>query len=343
MDQSHRKAWEVIGYDEFLGEPLKAHERAAAFLSNLPDRPFFLSVGFLETHREFPDLENAIDDPKYSLPPAPLPDTPATRQDVVRFKASARILDQKMGFVLDALERNGLADNTLVVCTTDHGIAFPRMKCNLHDSGTGVMLVMRGPGGFSGGKAIDAMTNHLDLFPTICDLLQIEPPDRLRGKSLLPLVRGEIDEIHEELFAEVTYHAAYEPMRSVRTKRWKYIKRFERRTKPVLPNCDDGESKSFWLENGWSEMNPPDEMLFDLVFDPSETNNLAAQPTCPGILENMRARLYRWMRETNDPLLHGPVCPPPTARVNDPDGLSPGEKTISSQPEAAADADKLHR
>ena len=95
-----------------------------------------------------------------------------------------------MGVVLDALERSGSADNTLVICTTDHGIAFPRMKCNLHDSGIGTMLIMRGAGRLRRvGKVIDCMTSHLDIFPTVCDLLQIEPPPWLRGKSLLPLVR----------------------------------------------------------------------------------------------------------------------------------------------------------
>ena len=63
------------------------------------------------------------------------------------------------------------------------------------------------------------MVSHLDLYPTICEMLNIEKPAWLEGKSLLPLVRGEVPEIHDELFAEVNYHAAYEPKRAARTQR----------------------------------------------------------------------------------------------------------------------------
>src|SRR5207248_3062878 len=91
-------------------------------------------------------------DANYPLPPAPLPDTPEIRRDMGAFKVSAWDLDQGVGAVLNALQESGLADNTLVICTTDHGIAFPCMKANLTDHGIGVMLMMRGPGGFAGGK-----------------------------------------------------------------------------------------------------------------------------------------------------------------------------------------------
>jgi N-sulfoglucosamine sulfohydrolase len=319
-----KQAWEVIGYDRCLeGETC---EQAASFLENPPDEPFFLTVGFFETHREFPSLADAPDDSRYCLPPEPLPDTPETRQDMARYKASARVLDHKMGQVFAALDRCGLAENTLVICTTDHGIPFPRMKCNLQDSGTGTMLIMRGPGGFSGGRVVDSMTSHLDVYPTICDLLAIQSPSWLRGESLIPLVRGEAADIHETLFSEVNYHAAYEPMRAARTKRWKYIRRFDGRSTPVLPNCDDGESKSGWIERGWRTHHLDAESLFDLAFDPGETNNLAGEPANQTVLQDMRTRLAQWMSETNDPLLHGAVPAPANAAVNDADGLSPREK-----------------
>ena len=74
------------------------------------------------------------------------------------------------------------------------------------------MLLMRGPGGFTGGKVLDAMVSQLDLYPTICDVAEAPHPDWLQGRSLLPLVHGETDRLHDELFAEMTYHAAYEPL-----------------------------------------------------------------------------------------------------------------------------------
>jgi N-sulfoglucosamine sulfohydrolase len=324
----------VIGYDHvmpFAGNHVEDVAPAAAkFLSETAPTPFFLDVGFFETHREYrkpgPD-----EDPRYCQPPAPIPDTPETRADIAAFKASARVMDQGVGVVLKALEANGLDRNTLVIYTTDHGIAFPAMKCNLTDHGMGVSLIMRGPAGFSGGKAIDSMVSHIDLFPTICDLLQMEKPRWLEGASMMPLIRGEAREIHDEIFAEVNYHAAYEPQRAVRTRRWKYIRRFDGRRGPNLPNCDDGPSKSTWLENGWRDRPVDAEQLYDLVFDPGETRNIAADPHAAADLEDMRRRLDRWMRATADPLLRGPVPAPSGAKVNDPEGTSPNEPTKAIQ------------
>ena len=86
--------------------------------------PFFLSVGFFETHRQF-SAPTSVRDTLYSLPPPNLPDTPRTRQDMAAFKASARSLDQGIGAVLNGLHELGLAERTLIICTTDHGLAFP--------------------------------------------------------------------------------------------------------------------------------------------------------------------------------------------------------------------------
>jgi arylsulfatase A-like enzyme len=315
-----------LGYDHVLGtNPGDAGEvtRAAVeFLNQRHTQPFFLSVGYFDTHRSFPVAEV---EPGYVRPPAPLPDTPEVRQDMAAFLTSARRLDDSMGQVLAALDQTGLAADTLVICTTDHGIAFPFMKCNLTDHGLGVMLIMRGPGGFAGGKVIDAMVSQVDIFPTLCECLGLPRPERLQGVSILPLVRGEATTIREEVFAEVNYHAAYEPMRCVRTTRWKYIRRFDPRPGPVLANCDDCPSKDVLLASGWKNRAPAEEALYDLVFDPNESNNLAGQAAHADVLRDMRGRLEKWMRQTDDPLLRGPLALPAGARVNGRDQVSPNE------------------
>lgn len=317
-----------IGYDQLLD--LKSNRvadvapRVAAFLDHgRNDRPFFLDVGFFETHREYPQ-PTADDDARYIQPPMPIPDTPSTRSDMAGFHASARILDQGVGQVLAALERNGLAENTLVISTTDHGLAFPNMKCNLMDSGWGVSLIMRGPS-LDAGKVCDAMVSQVDLYPSICDLLQLKQPSWLEGKSFLPVLRGETSEINQEVFAEVNYHAAYEPKRAVRTQRWKYIRRYGSQTTTVLPNCDDSPSKSLWMEYGWRQKTLPREDLYDLIFDPAERRNLAAEPESAAVLKEMRGRLNAWMKRTNDPLLQGPIPLPAGARINPANGISPRE------------------
>jgi len=322
----------LIGYDRIVRPKSQRVEDvvpgALEFFKTAPrNQPFFVDIGFQETHREF-RKPGPNEDPRYSIPPNPIPDTPETRYDFAGFKASARMLDGAVGEVMKAVEVNGLAGNTLIICTTDHGIAFPNMKCNLTDQGTGVLLIMRGPNGLSGGKVSDAMVSHLDIYPTLCEMLDIEKPKWLEGRSMMPLVRGEAKEINEQVFAEVNYHAAYEPKRAVRTQRYKYIKCYDNRRRPNLPNCDDGPSKSYWLDKGWKDQPMPQEQLYDLVFDPSEVHNLTGDASKAGTLADMRKRLDTWMRATDDPLLHGPVPAPAGAVANDPEGISPMDRPV---------------
>ena len=318
----------MIGFDRVVEVDSHRAEAVAPTtietLHQQPDGPWFLSVGFFETHRSF-FAPTSVRDTLYSLPPTGLPDVPATRRDMAAFKASARSLDQGIGAVLHALHDLDLTDNTLVICTTDHGVAFPNAKATLYDRGTGVMMLARGPGGFTGGKVLDAMVSHLDVYPTICELAGIGPPSWLQGKSLMPIVRGESERLHDAVFAEITYHAAYEPQRSARTERWKYIRRFHDYPHPVLANCDDSASKDLWVEHGWGERLVPEEQLYDLLFDPDEGTNLAGDPSRDGVLIEMRERLQTWMRETKDPLLDGPVLPPEGAMINEPNQLSPDD------------------
>ena len=111
----------------------------------------------------------------------------------------------------------------------------------------------------------------------------------------------------------------------MRTRRFKYIRRFDERARPVLPNTDDSPSKDVWLAAGWRERPIAREQLYDLVFDPQEANNLADDPSATTALAEMRDRLQRWMERTQDPLLTGDVVAPAGARVNDANGLSPRE------------------
>jgi N-sulfoglucosamine sulfohydrolase len=331
----------VIGFDEVVEVgSSRAADVAPLTIEALrgasSQEPWFMSVGFFETHRDF-FAPTSVRDTLYSLPPANLPDVVATRRDIAAFKASARSLDQGIGAVLHALHDFGLVDDTLVVCTTDHGIAFPGAKATLSDRGIGVMMIVRGPNGFSGGKVVDAPVSHLDVYPTLCDVAGVPAPDWLQGSSLMPLVRGEVDRLHEEIFAEVTFHAAYEPQRAVRSERWKYIRRFDDYRYPVLANCDDSDSKDLLVAAGWGKREVPREQLYDLVLDPAEGENLAGRPEFAEPLAEMSGRLERWMRETDDPLLEGPVAPPPGALVNEPWQVSANEPmhVVTPDPTAA--------
>ena len=310
---------EILGYDvvhEIEDTRVSSVGPAAiASLRGAIPEPFFMSVGFFETHRSF-FAPSSVRDRVYSLPPPFLPDTPGIREDVAAYKASARSLDQGVGSVLNALHESRLDQNTLVICTTDHGLAFPTAKASLLDRGIGVMLILRGPG-FTGGHAFDELVSQADLFPTVCDLAGIDPPPWLVGRSLVPLAAGDEEPgVRSEIFSELTYHAAYEPQRAIRTDRYKYIRRFDDYPYPVLPNCDDGPSKDEYLARGWAKRTVSREALHDLFFNPGEGRNVIDHPDYAEIAVDLRSRLVRWMEETSDPLLAGPIPPPPGARIN---------------------------
>jgi N-sulfoglucosamine sulfohydrolase len=289
-----------------------------------PRQPFFLSVGFTETHTgSGPDLFGYPPRSEHVAPAPTLPSTPGTRADMGSFIAAAEAADEGMGRVLDALEQAGIAEETLVICTTDHGIPFPGMKGTLTDAGTGVLLVLRGPGGFIGGKSTDSMVSHLDIFPTIAELLGVPRPDWLQGVSLLPLAEDPAVTVRTETYAEVTYHAAYEPQRSIRTDRYRYVLRFADRDRPVLPNTDDSAGKRLWVEHHWADRPVAREALFDTLFDPHELVNLADDPASRAVLQDLRARMRAHLEKTDDPIRHGPVAAPDPGQVTNADQIDP--------------------
>jgi len=298
------------------------------------EKPFFLDVGFVETHRtewvchgfnqEHHDPKDGDGNAGYVLPPAILPDTASVRRDWLDYRHSAERLDDYYGQILKALDESGLADNTLVLATTDHGIAFPGHKCKLTAHGTGVLFILRAPGKIEPGQVTDALVSHVDFYPTLCELLGLEKPDWLQGRSLLPLLSGEIDSLRNEVFAEVTFHAAFEPKRSVRTKRWNYIRNFSSPSPEAMPNCDDGHSKRLWMEHGMQDRINPREELYDLVFDPQEMNNLADNPACESVKTDLRNRLAEWMERTDDPILRPDPAGLPLPQKVDTETLQPG-------------------
>lgn len=311
---------------QMMERDLANAQAVAAYLQEAHDQPFFLSFGMFCTHRPFPLPDDDID-PSFVQPPPTLPDDPAIRLDMAGFLTMARCADTCVGIVLTALAESGLADDTFVCFTTDHGIAFPKMKCHLYDTGIGVSLIIRWPERGRPGQVVDALVSHLDIYPTVCAAAGVPAPPWLEGRSLTPLLDETATAIRDEIFAEVTYHAAYEPLRGIRTDRWKYIRYFDDFDLTVKPNIDDGYSKQFLLRHGLAEAkHDPAEMLFDLACDPAERINLAGSPEHAAIRAALAERLARWMRDTDDPLLAGYVPKPKGARVNLKGALHPNEQ-----------------
>ena len=184
-----------------------------------------------------------------------------------------------------------------------------------------------------GGRAFDELVSHVDVFPTVCDVAGIDAPPWLVGRSLVPLSAGaEEPGIRSEIFSELTYHAAYEPQRAIRTDRYKYVRRFDDYPYPVLPNCDDSPSKDAYLARGWDKREVSREALHDLFFNPGEGRNLIDAPEYAHILADLRERLERWMVQTSDPLLDGPVPAPVGALINTQTQRSAGDPTFVVPP-----------
>lgn len=303
-------------------------QKVLDYLKEPKESPFFLSFGLNNTHREYPAVENPAN-PDYVMPPFPLPDCPETRKDFAAYTDSAAVADRCFGMVLEALKEGGLSEDTVVLFTTDHGIAFPKMKCNLYDTGIGVAMILKYPGNPKAGKVVDALVSQLDVYPTLMSLLSVEKPGWLEGRDLVPLLTGESQKIRDEIYAEVSYHASYEPMRCVRTERYKLIRRFdEEYTGFPFANVDDGCSKSLLLKNGWQDRKPVAVQLFDLLHDPVERINLVDNPAYAAVLKDLSQRLDNWMKQTNDPLLQGRVPMPEGARIHKRNCLSNSESEM---------------
>jgi arylsulfatase A-like enzyme len=295
---------------------------AADFLaSGLAGRgePFFAMVGFEETHRPFDPTDTPLDDVR--VPPY-LPDTPVVRRDVADLEGAVREVDAAVGRMLAALDRSGLAERTLFVYTTDHGIAFPGAKGTLLDPGIEIALIARGPAGlagpagsagFRGGRRLGGLASNVDLWPTILGVCGVDPPSDGDGVSLMPMVAGDARDVRTDLFAELTYHTAYDPMRAVRTERHAYIRSFADRPLHLPAHVDASPTKDLLRERGYFEARRPRELLFDVAHDPLERTNLVGDPAHAASLADLRSRLDGWMRATDDPLLGGEVPAPPGA------------------------------
>ncbi len=340
----------LLGYDKILyGECKERSEdrgirmiaedmanctEACKYIRSKPPNSFFLSFGMICTHRPFP-LDVSPLNPDNVLPPAKTPDNPETRCDMAGFLKMAMAADTCAGQILRAVDEAGISDETLVIFTTDHGIAFPLHKCTLYDSGIGISLIMRFPGGKFAGRVVDGLVSVLDIFPSICDIAGIPKPPWLEGFSIMPLLNRSSEKIRDEIFSEISYHAAYEPARSVRTERYKLIRHYDgEHPRVVLPNIDSGPTKSLLLENGLKDKKKDMLEFYDLLFDPEEKKNLAASTEYAEQLADLDSRLLSWMQKTNDPLLAGHVPEPKGAIVTDKCATDPeGDKSSDSQAE----------
>lgn len=306
-----------LGYDK-VSERIKSYKYTTKKMENkyieffeeraVDDKIFFVNIGTIEMHRPFVLWSDPVDSKYVKVPPF-LPDNEMIREDLGLFYGSIENVDLAIGKILQSLEKLGLRKNTLFIYTTDHGSPFPRAKCTLYDPGIKIALVLNHPESevFNRGKVINGMISNVDLLPTILDLIGTKRPKMIEGKSFLPLLQNLYGTFRNEIYTEKTYHEIYDPMRSVRTENYKYIRNFESLdTLYQLPlDIKKGLSGKFIEET--IKIPREEEELYNLENDPNEKTNLIDDSTHIKILTNLRQKLMDWMIKTQDPLLQGRI------------------------------------
>jgi N-sulfoglucosamine sulfohydrolase len=308
--------------EEFLG-------RAAA-----EGRPWFLMANAHDPHRPFHGSEAEREfwpEEKRALYPVPskvfaadevkvpgfLPDLPGVRTEYAEYLSSARRCDDVVGELLGALERSGMAEETLVVFLSDNGMAFPFAKANCYLRSTLTPLIVRWPGVTrAGSEDAEAFVNILDLFPTFCDAAGVPVPAGLDGRSIAPLLRSVREEGRDRVFTvfhETSAKNRYE-MRCVQDARYGYIWNSwaEGQTTYRAENMwgltwnamlEAAETDSSVRARSDFYLTRAPEELYDLGTDPDCLHNLAGDPGFADVLAEKRGALADWMTETGDPLL----------------------------------------
>jgi arylsulfatase A-like enzyme len=239
--------------------PKEYHERANTSKPPLPPN-------FLPQH-PFNNGELTVRDERL----APWPRTPEViRQHLADYYAYIAFLDAQIGRILDALRTSGQYDNTLIVFSSDHGLAIGSHglmgKQNLYEHSMRAPLLFAGPG-VPHGRQIDALCYLLDIFPTLGESAGVPAPDGNEGKSLLPALRGKQKTIRESIFT-----AYRQVQRAVCDERWKLI---------VYPQINKIQ-------------------LFDLKTDPTEQKDLAGDPKHRAEKERLMHLLKEQQKQLDD-------------------------------------------
>ena len=311
--QHERKDRAAHGYDYDWGSlPPRAENVADHIIdflhSDHAQRPFFVNAGTFETHLPFNREQYPTHDPDAVEVPPFLPDRPEVRRELAAFHGSIEFLDAQIGRVLDALDETGLAERTLVVFAADHGMALPRAKGTLYDSGIEIAMLLRGPNLRKGAVVHEPVLN-LDLTATLLEAAGIDRPSIIEGQSFYPALVGEAPGPRDHIVVERNFHRSNDPSRCVRTDRYKYIAHFGDEPHWEIPlDVQRAEPGALYADPATRPRRPRE--LYDLANDPHELHNLIDDPAYEKVRADLEQRLSDWQQRTDDPVLHGSVPQP---------------------------------
>lgn len=286
-------------------------------------QPFYAQINLPETHRgrQWDEAHLKVPQPadpaKVEIPPY-YPDHPVVRQDWAQYLNSIMVLDRKVGRILELLERDGLAENTVVFFLADHGQAMLRGKQWVYDSGLHIPLIIRwplqlpAPAGYTAGTISSQLISAIDLTATTLALAGVAKPPRMEGRIFLGPTA---EEPRSYAFgARDRGDETVDRVRSARSARFRYLRNYHPE-RPLLQRNRYKEANypTYWVMlqlHAMGRLTPvqaqllsptrPPEELYDLVADPHETRNLAESPEHAATLRELRDALDAWIHATND-------------------------------------------
>ncbi len=274
-------------------------------------QPFFAQMNFSYTHRDFRrDKRNPIDPDKVTLPPY-YPDHPLARRDWADYLESVQLLDTEIGVALQWLEKEGAAENTIIVYCGDNGQPHVRGKQWLYEEGIHIPLLIRWPGHIQPGTVVDDLVSAIDLAPTLLAMAGLDVPPHLPGRVLIPAPKRR----QEYIFAaRDRCDGTVDRIRCVRSKRYKYIRNYypdrpytqfngyKKLQYPVLTLMQVLHKQGKLTPEQEQFMAPtrPPEELYDLQNDPHELRNLAGDPKLKKVLREHSKKLDEWITTTDD-------------------------------------------
>jgi N-sulfoglucosamine sulfohydrolase len=312
--------------------PEQYHQQARTFFKAAKEarRPFFLMANSQDPHRPFSGSDQertarrqgafppVMDPYRPDQVPLPkfLPDLPEVRQEMAEYYTSVRRADRIVGEVLRALDEEGLADRTLVMFKSDHGMPLPFSKANVYLHSSRTPWIVRWPGVVKPGTVDDRhFVSGIDLAPTALEALGLPPMEGVDGRSFLPLLQGKTQEGREQGFVHFWRTSARQdyPMRSEQDRKYGYIYNAWSDGVRVYRNESQGgrtctAMRSAAMTNAqiadrvkFFQHRVPEE-LYDYETDPDALRNLAGDPAYAELLRKYRGRMAEHLRSTEDPL-----------------------------------------
>jgi len=288
-------------------------EKMESFVRRDAAQPFFLWVASHQPHAPF-DQGNPADFPPEKIHvPAHLVDTPSTRGVLSRYFAEVAVLDKQVGAVLELLDRSGQRENTIFVFLSEHGSQMPFSKWTCYESGVRAGCIVRWPGRVKPGSRNPAMTQYVDMLPTLLEAVGGRVPADLDGKSFLGVLLGKTTKHADYVFGVQTTKGIINggegyAVRSVRDARFKYIRNLsaERDFSCILMRKGDDTVLRGWEETEQGKARVaqfrrrPAEELYDLQADTFELRNLTGDARLAAVKARLSRRLDEFMKQQGD-------------------------------------------